>query len=181
MKRINYLLIFVVLVFALFNVFSELNRGIVVVLKDVSIIFTITFPYIVKKVFKFEISEYLIFIWIVFIFLAHFLGVSLELYNRWYYFDKITHFMSGILSGGVGALILEKVKCKKILFNILFILSFTWFCAGMWEVFEFTCNYLFGGDAQRVVLTGVSDTMWDMIVAFIGSIIVSIFYYFRNK
>ena len=89
--------------------------------------------------------------------------------------------MSGILSAMVGALILEKANYKKMFFNLLFIICFTWFCAGMWEVFEFTCNYLFGGDAQRVVLTGVSDTMWDMIVAFFGSIIVSTFYYFRNK
>ena len=181
MKRINYLLIFIVLFFSLINVFSELNRGIVIVLKDASIVLTITFPYIVNKIFKFDISEYLILIWIVFIFLAHFLGASLEFYNKWYMFDKITHFMSGILSGGVGALILEKIKCKNLLFNILFILSFTWLCAGMWEVFEFTCNYLFGGDAQRVVLTGVSDTMWDMIVAFFGSIIVCFVYYFRKK
>lgn len=181
MKRINYLLIFVILILALFNILSELDRGIVIILKDFSIVLTIIFPYIVKKLFKFEISEYLIFIWIVFIFLAHYLGVSLELYNKWYYFDKVTHFMSGVLSGGVGALILEKEKCKNLLFNILFIISFTWFCAGMWEVFEFVCNYLFGGDAQRVAITGVSDTMWDMIVAFFGSIIVCFIYCFRKK
>ena len=181
MRKINFLLIFIILICSLFNVFSELDRGLVIVLKDAGIILTISFPYIIKKIFKFEISEYLIFIWVVFIFLAHFLGVSLELYNRWFYLEKVTHFMSGVLSGGVGALILEKVKIKKIFFNILFILSFTWFCAGMWEVFEFTCNYLFGGDAQRVVLTGVSDTMWDMIVAFFGSLIVSFVYYFRKK
>ena len=181
MKKINYLLIFIIIICAFVTVFSELDRGIVIVLKDISILFTVSFPYIVKKTFKLDISEYLIFIWIVFIFMAHFLGVALELYNKWYYFDKVTHFMSGVLSGGVGALILERIKCKKIVFNILFIISFTWFCAGMWEVFEFTCNYLFGGDAQRVVLTGVSDTMWDMIVAFFGSLIVSFVYYFRRK
>lgn len=181
MKRINYLLIFIVLIFSLFNVLSEFDRGIVIVLKDASIILTITLPYIVKKIFNFDISEYLIFIWIIFIFLAHYLGVSLELYNKWYYFDKVTHFMSGVLSAGVAFLIIENMKYKNILFNILFIISFTWFCAGMWEVFEFTCNYLFGGDAQKVALTGVSDTMWDMIVAFFGSIIISFIYYFRKK
>ena len=181
MKRINYLLIIGILLCASVTVFCEFDKGTIIVLKDVSILLTLTFPYIVKKFFKFDISDYLIFIWIVFIFMAHYLGATLEFYNKWYLFDKITHFISGILSGGVGALILEKIKCKKLLFNILFILSFTWFCAGMWEVFEFTCNYLFGGDAQRVTLTGVSDTMWDMIVAFFGSIIVCFVYYFRRK
>ena len=181
MKKINYLLIICILIGAFINVFFELDKGIVIVLKDISIIFTITLPYILKKIFKIDINEFLIFIWIIFIFLAHFLGVSLEFYNKWYCFDKVTHFMSGILSGGVATLIINKVKCKNVYQNILFIVSFTWFCAGMWEVFEFTSNYLFGGDAQKVALTGVSDTMWDMIVAFLGSIIVSFIYWFRRK
>lgn len=181
MRKINYLLITIVLCLAFINIFSELDRGIVIVLKDLSIIFTITFPYIVKKIFKIDISDYLIFIWIIFIFLAHYLGVSLEYYDKWHMFDKITHFMSGVLSAGTAILILEKSGIKKFAFNILFIISFTFLCAGMWEIFEFVCNYLFGGDAQKVALTGVSDTMWDMIVAFFGSIIVSFVYYFKRK
>ena len=175
------MLIICILIFACFTIINEFDRGIVIVLKDASIVVTLTIPYIIKRLFKIDISEYLILIWIIFIFLSHYLGATLEFYNKWYMFDKITHFMSGILSAGVGALILEKVKCKKLLFNLLFIVCFTWFCAGMWEVFEFTCNYLFGGDAQRVALTGVSDTMWDMIVAFLGSLIFCLFYYFKRK
>ena len=180
MKKINYFLIFVTLVWAFFIVFSELDRGIVIILKDSSIVLTIIFPYILKKFFKINIDESLILIWILFIIMAHFLGVICGFYNRFEYFDKITHTFSGILSGSVGVLLVNNVRYKNVMFNILFILSFTWLCAGMWEVFEFTCNYLFGGDAQRVVATGVSDTMWDMIVAFIGAIGVSIFYYLKK-
>ncbi|MBQ9011437.1 MAG: hypothetical protein IJ093_02190 [Bacilli bacterium] len=44
----------------------------------------------------------------------------------------------------------------------------------MWEVFEYVCNIFVGGDAQRVALTGVNDTMLDMIVAFSGSLVTSI-------
>ena len=181
MKKINYLLICIVLICSMFTVATELDKGIVIVLKDSSIILTIILPYILKKIFKLDINETLIFIWIIFIFLAHYLGVALEFYNKWPGFDKVTHFVSGILSGYVAVLVLNKEKLQKKLFNVLFIVSFTWFCAGMWEVFEFTCNYLFGGDAQKVLETGVSDTMWDMIVAFIGSVIVSAIYYFKKK
>ena len=46
---------------------------------------------------------------------------------------------------------------------------------------EFTCDNLFGKDAQNVLTTGVDDTMWDMIVAFIGSILVSILYIIEVK
>lgn len=181
MKKLNYLLILLIISCSIFTVFSELDKGYVIILKDISIILTLTFPYILNKFFKLNISDYLIFIWIIFIFMAHYLGATLDFYNKWLLFDKITHFISGVLSGGVGALILEKEKSKGLLFNILFILSFTWFCAGIWEVFEFTCDFFFHGNAQKVLQTGVSDTMWDMIVAFIGSIIVSFVYYFRKK
>ena len=181
MKKINYLLVLVTIICGTISAFSQIDKGIVIFLKDFSIVLTVSLPFILKKLFKLDMGEMLTFIWIVFIFLAHYLGVSLELYNKWVYFDKVTHSMSGVLSGVVAVLILEKNKPNNLFFNIIFILSFTWFCAGLWEVFEFTCNHFFGGDAQKVVETGVNDTMWDMIVAFIGSIGVSILYYLRRK
>lgn len=178
-KKINYFLIVFTLICAFLKVFSEFDEGIVVVLKDASIIFTIFWPYIVKKYFKLEINDWLIFLWIIFIFLAHYLGVICEFYFRFYAFDKVTHCFSGVLSGSVALLIISKIKSKDFWFNVLFILSFTWFCAGMWEVFEYVCNILFGGDAQRVALTGVNDTMLDMIVAFFGSLFVCVLYYLK--
>lgn len=181
MKKINILLIIITLIFAGFTIFSELDKGLVIFLKDASIILTITLPYILNKVFKLNIRDGFIFIWIVFIFFAHYLGVIAEFYNKWYYFDKVVHTFSGILSSSVAIIILEKTKSKNLFLNILFILSFAWLCAGLWETFEFTCNALFGGDAQKVVETGVTDTMLDMIVAFIGSIFVSIYYYLKKK
>lgn len=181
MKKINLFLIVLTVVLASITIFGEFDRGIVIVLKDSSIILTLLFPYIFKKIFNIKIGEGFIFVWIIFIFLAHYMGVICELYNKWYYFDKVTHTFSGVLSGCVGVLILKNNKVNSLAFRILFILSFTWLCAGLWEVFEFTCNALFGGDAQRVALTGVTDTMLDMIVAFVGSIIVCIGYYLKEK
>ena len=180
MKKINHILIFVIIILSFITIFSELDKGIVIFLKDSSIILTLLIPYILNKVFKLNINEGLVLIWIIFIFLAHYLGVICNMYNEWEMFDKITHTFSGILSGGVAILILDRMKTKNIAFNILFILSFTWLCAGLWEVFEFTCNALVGGDAQRVISTGVSDTMWDMIVAFFGSIFISAVYYLKK-
>ena len=63
----------------------------------------------------------------------------------------------------------------------MFILAFSAMCAFLWETFEFVCNILFGGDAQRVAETGVTDTMMDMIVAFIGASIFSLGYYIKEK
>lgn len=179
MKKINYFLIAFTLICAFSKVLLELDKGIVIILKDSSIVFTIFWLYFLKKCFKLDISDELNFLWIIFIFLAHYLGVICEFYFKFNFFDKITHTFSGVLSGSVALLAIYKIKSKNFWFNVLFILSFTWFCAGMWEVFEYLCNILFGGDAQRVALTGVNDTMLDMIVAFLGSLIVCVVYYFR--
>ncbi len=181
MKKLNIFLIIITLICSAFTIIGELDRGIIIILKDSSIILTVFLPYIIEKIFKIKINDGCKTIWIIFIFLAHYLGVTAEYYNKWEGFDKITHTISGILSAYVAAIILQYNKSKKQTFNILFILSFTWLCAGLWETFEFTCNYLFGGDAQRVTQTGVSDTMWDMIVAFIGSIIFSVYYVIKTK
>ena len=72
-------------------------------------------------------------------------------------------------------------KGGKTWFNILFIIAFSALCAFAWETFEFVCNLLVGGDAQRVAETGVTDTMLDMIVAFIGAVLFSIGYYVKRK
>lgn len=176
MKMINKFLIILTIVLSVFIIFGEFDRGIVIVLKDSSIVLTLLFPYILKRLFKIDISDGVIFVWIVFIILSHFLGVICELYNEWYYFDKVSHTFSGVLSGTVAVMILDRLKIKNVSFGILFILSFTSMCAFLWEVFEFTCNALFGGDAQRVIATGVNDTMMDMIVAFVGSLFVCLYY-----
>lgn len=180
MKKVNMLLIIITLVCAFFTIILELDKGIVIVLKDSSIIFTVTLPYIFNKLFKYKLNEGFIFIWIIFIFLAHYMGVTAEFYNKWEGFDKVTHTMSGVLTAYIGLLFIPK-KCSKIWFDILFIIAFSWMCAGLWETFEFVCNLLVGGDAQRVAATGVTDTMMDMIVAFIGASVFSIGYYLKNR
>ena len=90
------------------------------------------------------------------------------------------HTFSGVLTAYVGMLFIPK-GVKNIWFKILFIIAFSWMCAGLWETFEFVCNILFGGDAQRVAATGVNDTMLDMIVAFIGASLFSLGYYLKEK
>ena len=152
------------------------------ILKDLSIIVTITIPYILEKIFKIKIDNKLKFLYITFIFLAHFIGVILEVYNKIYCFDKIVHCISGVLTSYLSLVILNVLKKDDSkVFSVIFIITFTLAVAAFWEIFEFTANIIFGGDAQRVVLTGVNDTMLDIIVAFLGSILVSIIYMFYSK
>lgn len=180
-KKINILLILVGSLCSLFIAIAKEN-SLVLVFKDISVILTMSSLYIIQKIFKIKINEYLNFIFVLFIFIAHFLGVVVDLYSKIYWFDKFTHFLSGVLTSFIAIYLLVKCNIKgKTLFNILFIIAFTMMIAGLWEIFEYTSSCLFNLDPQRVLQTGVSDTMGDIIVALLGSIIVSLAYYFEYK
>lgn len=183
---INIILIVIAILTSMYLVITR-DDQIGLILKDSAIIITITLPYILEKVFKIKIENSTKFFYILFVFMAHFLGVTIELYNKIYCFDKITHFLSGVVSAFGAFFVLVKAKKydpKSVMFNVLYIIAITLMVASLWELFEYTANILVGGDAQRVALTGVNDTMQDIIVAFLGAILVSIAYCyecFSNK
>ena len=176
MKKINITTSIIIIILSLITIISEVDKGLAVILKDLSIIITITAPYLIEKIFKTKTTENFKLIWIIFIFMTHYLGVICHLYDTCPGFDKITHTISGLLTAYVAMLILNHQKQKKKMFNLIFIISFSALCAVCWEVFEFVCNILVGGDAQKVVETGVNDTMLDMIVALVGSFCFSLWY-----
>lgn len=180
-KKVNILLILIALVGSLYFVFTR-DTNIVLILKDISIIITISALYIIQKLFKIKINEVINLLYIIFIFMAHFLGVICELYNYIYWFDKFVHFLSGIVTSFFAISLLVKFKKKKnMFFDILYIIAITLMIASLWEIFEYISSFYFQMDPQKVLLTGVNDTMGDIIVAFLGSILVSINYYYENK
>ena len=180
-KKINISLILIAVIGTLYFVFTR-DTNIVLILKDISIIVTISALYIIRKLFKIKISEVINLTYIIFIFMAHFLGVICELYNYIYWFDKFIHFLSGIVTAFVAIYLLVKFrKDKNMFFDILVIISLTLAVAAFWEIFEYVASFYFQMDPQKVLTTGVSDTMGDIIVAFLGSILVSMCYYFENK
>ena len=181
MKKINILLIVIAIVGSIYITITH-DDNIVYILKDLSIIITINLIYILNKIFKLGISEKYNFVYILFVFLAHFLGVTCELYNKIYWFDKFTHFLSGFLSSFAALYIIKRVqKDDNIKFTILFIIAFSLMCASLWEIFEYLSSYYFNVDPQKVLLTGVTDTMGDIIVALLGSVLVSIGYHYKYK
>lgn len=180
-KKINISLILIAIIGTLYFVFAR-DTNIVSILKDISIIVTISAIYIIQKLFKARINEVINLTYIIFIFMAHFLGVICELYNYIYWFDKFVHFLSGIVTAFVAIYLLVKFKKNKnMFFDILVIVSLTLAVAASWEIFEFLASFYFHMDPQKVFTTGVSDTMGDIIVAFLGSILISNCYYFENK
>lgn len=182
MKIMNKILSLVVIAVSIYLSCTS-HSGIYGILIRLSVIPVLFIPEIIEKIFKFKINEHLKTIYIIFIFLAHFLGSIVNLYHHIYWYDSFTHFLSGIVISFVATYLLvlfKKYDKKSILFNILFILGISFMVAGLWEMFEFISDKLFNKDAQNVLTTGVDDTMKDMIVAFLGTILYIILYIYEE-
>lgn len=182
MKKMNNVIYFGVTIYSLYLAFTS-PSGIYGGLIKLSVIPIIFLPQIVNKLFHFKINDSLKNMYVLFIFLAHFLGSIVNLYHKVYWYDSFTHFLSGIVISFLATYLLvmfKKYDKKSIVFNILFILGISFIVAGIWEMFEFICDKLFNKDAQNVLTTGVDDTMKDMIVAALGTLLYCIMYMYEE-
>lgn len=171
-KKINYLLVLISIigsiVILLISPFNIVNF-----LKTIAIFITILIPYILEKLFKTKIEEKYKFVIILFVFMAHFLGVIVNLYDKVLYYDKIMHFISGIVTAFLS---IKLVSSKNKYINAILLIIISLAVASIWEIFEYISSITLNIDPQKVIETGIHDTMQDIIVAFLGSILVSICY-----
>lgn len=175
LKIINRLLIIIAIVGSFIIMFNG-EMDTVSILKTIPIILTMNICFIGKKFFKVNIDDKLEFFIITFIFMAHFLGVVADFYHRFYLYDKIMHTLSGVLSAAISLYFLKDYKHRFIM-AILISISI----AVCWEFFEYTSSVFLDADPQNVATTGVDDTMQDMMVATLGSIIMSLYEYIHVK
>ncbi|MFA7521680.1 MAG: hypothetical protein WCY71_02005 [Halothiobacillaceae bacterium] len=122
-----------------------------------------------------------------FIFASLFLGEMRGYYTRFWWWDLVLHAASGFLLGIVGFLLVYVLNEKRSLrlhmtpgFVALFAGSFALAIGALWEIFEFGMDQLFGTTMQKPMLgdpSGLTDTMWDLIVDAIGAAVISILGY----
>ena len=185
MKKLNLLLIVIASICGIYcSINPKINGDIYEILISLSIIPVMLVPYTVRKLFKLNITPTLECIYLIFAFFAHFFGSILNFYDTINHYDTLVHFSSGIAVSFLALYLLinfKRYSNKKVLFNTLFIISFVLMIAVFWEFFEYSCDILFKKDAQKVLETGVNDTMGDMIACFIGTILFNIMYIYEEK
>lgn len=137
----------------------------------IMIFISISIPYLLNKT-KFFLTNREELLYSSFIFLSLFLGFVLNLYNIIWWYDILAHFLSGIFVFEIGLFILNKLNLKtNFYFKIFFCLILVLGVSSLWEIFEFCIDQAFQTDMQNVILTGVIDTMEDMIMALLGGTI----------
>lgn len=115
---------------------------------------------------------------VLFIFLTLFLGSLNDFYEQIAWWDAFLHFKSGILLGIIGFVLvylLNGAGTGKFTLSPFFV-SFFSVCFSMavsvvWEIYEYAMDSFFGFTMQR---SGLPDTMKDLVVNFVGALIVGV-------
>ncbi|HUF17134.1 MAG TPA: hypothetical protein VMS12_03715 [Thermoanaerobaculia bacterium] len=122
---------------------------------------------------------------IVFVYAALFLGEVLNYYQRFWWWDIALHATSGLLLGIFGFLLIyvlnedDQVDLHmRPRFVAIFAFVFALAVGALWEIFEFSMDQIFGMNMQKPMFgdpSGLTDTMWDLIVDAAGALLISVF------
>jgi len=146
--------------------------------------FMLTFiPPIFERRYKIDIPVEFEILIVVFIYAAIYLGEVQGFYDRFWWWDVALHGISAIGFGLIGFIILFVIyKSGKLKTNPFWIAAFSFAFAmaigGMWEIFEFAMDQLFGLNMQK---SGLIDTMLDLIVDALGGLFAATLGYFYLK
>jgi hypothetical protein len=124
---------------------------------------------------------------IAFVFAALFLGEVRGYYQRFWWWDVALHASSGFLLGIIGFLLVHVLNEKEEIdvhmnpgFVAFFAFLFGLGAGALWEIFEFTMDQVFGLNMQKPMFgdpSGLTDTMWDLIVDAVGALVISLLGY----
>lgn len=157
-----------------------------------------------KEVFSI-VPETFYYIAVIFAFFSTYLGSIMNFYERFYWWDDMLHFVSGILLGMLFIIITSFLVIKRfgklskkhdiitiVVIGVLVSISIAVF----WEFYEFTYDFLFDGNMQRsLIITdpknfdvtpylrpsgrfvdpGLLDTMGDFLQAVTGAVLAGIY------
>lgn len=121
-----------------------------------------------------------------FIFSALYLGEINKFYSKFWWFDLFLHFVSGWYAV-VSFLFLIKKSIKNEqgtsqkrfeFIKSLSAFSFSVSLGTLWEMYEFSGDYLFG---TEMVKGGLDDTATDLLIMIAAATATSIYYYFKNR
>ena len=140
-------------------------------------------PVVLGRQFRVYIPAEFQLLAVVFVFAALFLGEIHSYYARFWWWDIALHTSSGLLMGILGFLLVYVLNESENVgvylrphFMALFAFLFAVTVGTLWEIFEFAMDQIVGTNMQKPMLgdsSGLTDTMWDMIVNALGALVIS--------
>lgn len=132
-------------------------------------------PHFVGKRYGIKLPMDYLLVIVLFIYASMFLGSAFDAYDRFFWWDAALHIASGVVLSFAAFIILFTMyrdgRLKASPFIIaMFTFSFGLALGAVWEIFEFGVDQIFGTNMQR---SGLSDTMWDLIVDALGALAIA--------
>jgi hypothetical protein len=152
----------------------------------VLVVMTLTMaPILLSRRFAVHVPPQFQVLVILFVFAALFLGEIRGFYTHFWWWDIALHISSGVLLGILGFLLVYVLNEDDRIdlqlssgFVALFAFAFALAAGALWEIFEFSMDQLVGTTMQKPMfgdMSGLTDTMWDLIVDALGALLVSLY------
>lgn len=185
--QVSYAIYYILLVLAAVYCYRTQKEGLM--MGAVALFTCFLVPLVLKILHLTPIFE-IYMINIIFAAIASIAGSMLGAYS-FPFFDKVLHFCSGLFLSELSYMVfcwlkkttVIKEKNERIL-SIIFVNACNMMIAVFWEFFEYGCLIFLNNDAINHYTSGVHDSMTDMLVAFVGGMIITCFilsYYKNNK
>lgn len=157
------------------------------------IIIALLSPFVSRRKLELEIPAEFHLTAVIFILASLYLGEVYDFYERLWWWDIALHTTAGLLMGILGFLLVYVMNESKRVemyttpgFLAFFAFTFAVTVGTVWEIFEFTVDQMVGSQMQKPMLgdpSGLTDTMWDMIVNALGAAVISLtgWWYLRRK
>ncbi len=106
-----------------------------------------------------------------FVFFASTLGSCVNLYRHVSFYDLFVHYVSGIVLAEGGYILASALMKRRALpedhcLQLLFALCFSCACAGFWEIYEYTADWLVSAQMQG----SKGNIMGDLICGVLGAL-----------
>ena len=147
------------------------------------IIIALLSPFVFKRKLELEIPAEFHIMAVIFILASLYLGEVYDFYKGLWWWDIALHTTAGLLMGMLGFLLVYVMNESKRVemhttpgFLAFFAFTFAVTVGTVWEIFEFIVDQLFDTQMQKPMLgdpSGLTDTMWDMIVNALGAVVIS--------
>ncbi|MGM0644925.1 MAG: hypothetical protein ACQESV_00795 [Thermodesulfobacteriota bacterium] len=144
-------------------------------------------PFFIRKFFRVSIPPEFVLLGITFVFASLFLGEVHGYYSRFWWWDIALHSGSGFALGIIGFLLVYVLNETENIgvymkpgFVALFAFLFAVGIGALWEIFEFSMDSLLKTNMQKAMFgdpSGLTDTMWDLIVDTLGALLISVLGY----
>ena len=142
--------------------------------------------YFTCKITFLKKSEICFYVILAFTFSSIYLGNVWDLYRIIPIYDKLLHLLSGVIIAVIGLVLFLYLNNGNIkgdfntYFVVIFSIIFSIAAAGLWEIWEFSTDMLFGFHSQN---NSLIDTMMDIICGSIMGIItnIPIYLYIKGK